>query len=158
MSDVIAFIQANQTPPKSFEGNMPATVKLRDGKYSLPASQAAIYGDTAVFEDKYGNIGFWRSENDRAVWTINIQNSGDYDVILDWAAPQDITSNKFELTAGESGFVGVIAATDSWDDYHQRQIGTITLPAGSTQLTFSSAGSFNKFLLDLRTITLVPSK
>ena len=158
MSDVIAFIQANQTPPKSFTGNMPVTVNLQDGKYSLSASKAAIYGDTAVFENKYGNIGFWRSENDRAVWTINIQKSGDYDVILDWAAPQEIASNKFQLTAGESTFTGVIAATDSWDDYHQRQIGTITLSAGSTQLIFSSAGSLNEFLLDLRTITLVPSK
>ncbi|MEC7565304.1 MAG: PVC-type heme-binding CxxCH protein [Planctomycetota bacterium] len=158
MSDVIAFIQANQTPPKSFEGNMPTTVKLRNGKYSLPASQAAIYGTTAVFEAQYGNIGFWGSKNDRVVWTINIEKAGEFDVILDWAAPENTAGNQFELTSGESSFVGVIAATDSWDDYQQRPIGTLTLPAGDVQLTFSSTGSLNGFLLDLRTITLVPSK
>ena len=158
MTDVISFIQANQTPPKSFTGNMPTTVKLQNGQYSLPASQAAIYGDTVVFEGRYGNIGFWGSKNDRVVWTIDIQTAGEYNVILDWAAPQDTAGNNFELTAGKSGFVGTITATESWDDYQQRKIGSITLPIGTIQLTFTSTGPLNGFLLDLRTLSLVPSK
>ncbi len=158
MSDVIAFIQENQTPPKSFAGNMPKLVQLRDGKYSLPASQAAIYGETAVFESRYGNIGFWASENDRALWTINIQKAGSYNVILDWAAPQNTAGNKFELQVGDTGFAGIIKATDSWDDYRQNKIGTINLTAGNTQLVFSSAGPLNGFLLDLRAITLIPAE
>ncbi|MAT11117.1 MAG: dehydrogenase [Rhodopirellula sp.] len=158
MTDVISFIQANQTPPKSFAGNMPIKVKLQNGQYSLPASQAAIYGDTIVFEGKYGNIGFWGSENDRAVWTIDIQKAGEYNVILDWAAPQNTAGNHFELTSGKSGFVGTVTATESWDDYQQKKIGSITLPTGTIQLTFTSSGPINGFLLDLRTLSLVPSK
>lgn len=158
MIDVIAFIQANQMPPKSFAGNKPVTIQLKDGQTLLPASQAAIYGDTAVFEGKYGNIGFWGSENDRAVWTIHIEEGGSFDVMLDWAAPEDIAGNKFELKAGDTGLTGVITATESWDDYHQRRIGTLTLPAGTTQLTFASQGPIKGFLLDLRAITLTPAK
>ena len=154
MSDVIAFIQANQTPPKSFTGNQPVTVAPSEGKFLLSASQAAIYGDTAVYENGYKNIGFWGSENDRAVWTVEVKSAGQYEVTLDWAAPADIAGNEFELTAGDSGFVGRIGPTDSWDDYHQRVIGTVTLPAGTHQLTFSSKGAINGFLLDLRSITL----
>ncbi|MBH57199.1 MAG: dehydrogenase [Planctomycetaceae bacterium] len=158
LSDVIAFIQANQTPPKSFAGNTPRTVQFMAGKYALTASLAAIYGDTAVFENKYGNIGFWASQNDRATWTVNIEKAGEYEVFLDWAAPEDVAGNKYELTAGEAQITGTVKGTDSWDNYHQLKIGTVSLTRGSTQLMFSSSGAIRGFLLDLRGITLVPTE
>ena len=158
LSDVIAFIQANQTPPKSFAGNTPRTVQFMAGKYALTASLAAIYGDTAVFENKYGNIGFWASKNDRVTWTVNIEKAGEYEVFLDWAAPENVAGNKYELTAGEARITGTVRGTDSWDNYRQLKIGTVSLTRGSTQLVFSSSGAIRGFLLDLRGVTLVPTE
>ena len=54
MSHLLAYVRSVGVPPKEFVGNKPAIVTATDdGQLGLPATTAAIYGATIVFEDKY---------------------------------------------------------------------------------------------------------
>ncbi len=74
-ADLIAFIRGSAPVAllKKFEGNTPATVRSdAGGALLLTAANAEIYGRTLVFEKQYGNLGYWTSDDDQAIWTIEV--------------------------------------------------------------------------------------
>lgn len=155
MANVIAYLNSTELPRKEFAGNEPSIVKAEElrGDYFLTPQLAEIYGETLVFENKYKNLGYWQSENDRAVWTLDVPQSGRYDVYLEYANPRD-AGNRSLLEVADQRLSWSIPGTGSWDVYQSQKIGTITLPEGETKLTFRSAGKINHALLDLKTVRL----
>ena len=158
LADVVAFIIDNQPPPKSFPGNEPRLVNAEKdgGTLRLRATDAAIYGDTVEFEQKYKNLGVWASANDRAQWVLDVPTTGDYIVYLDWAVAASTANNVYELYVGGESIRGRVESTGTWDDYQQARIGTLKLKQGQQQAVFVSAGKPNDCLIDLREVCLVP--
>ena len=156
LADVITYLNATELPRKTFSGNEPAVVEAEAlrGDYFLTPQLAEIYGQTLKFENKYKNLGYWQSENDRAVWTMDVPKSGKFDVYLEYACPQGVAGNLMQLEVAGQRLIWSIASTGSWDVYQSRKIGTISVPSGQTQLTVRSDGKINKALLDLKTVRL----
>ena len=67
----------------------------------MSVSKCKIDGKTLVFEAKYGNLGFWGSEDDRAAWTIALPKAATYEVFLDWACDANNGGEAFVLQGGE---------------------------------------------------------
>lgn len=161
MADLLAFLLNSLSQPKrkEFPGNKPELVKpVGDGSLTLSASNCEIYGKTLVFEAKYGNLGFWGSEDDRAAWTIALPKAGDYDVFLDWACDENNGGEAFVLQGGEKEIRGRVASTGSWDNFKQVKTGTIALGSGEQRIVIRSAGPLKGYLMDLRGLRLVPEK
>jgi putative membrane-bound dehydrogenase-like protein len=157
MADLISFINSTSSP-KVFPGNTPALIEPKpDNSFSLLAANCKIFGDTLVFEDQYRNLGYWNSETDRAVWSLNVAQGGKYDVWCDWALEADGPVNSFRLEAGDSRLAAKIPATGSWDVYRQSKFGSITLQTGRQNVELRAEGPFKGALLDLREIRLMPS-
>jgi putative membrane-bound dehydrogenase-like protein len=159
MADLIAHVRSvgPQRKPKIFEGNKPELVQAaEDGSLLLLASNCEIYGPTLVLEKQYGNLGYWASQEDQAVWTIKVAKAGKYAVTLDWACDEASAGKKFLLQAGPNQLTGAVASTGSWDLYKQAKVGEILLPAGQQRLTFRSAGRIFNALIDLKSIKLAP--
>jgi putative membrane-bound dehydrogenase-like protein len=159
MADLIAHVRSigPQRKPKAFEGNKPELVQAADdGSLSLLASNCEIYGPTLVLEKQYGNLGYWTSQDDQAVWTVKVAKAGKYAVTLDWACDEASAGKKFLLQAGPNQLTGTVASTGSWDVYKQGKVGEILLPAGQQRLTFRSAGRIFNALIDLKSIKLTP--
>ncbi len=159
LADLFAFIRAGAPAPKprSFEGNKPELVRPgADGALRLRASNCEIYGSNVVFERQYGNLGFWRSEDDQAVWSVEVEQSGKYAVWLDWACDERSAGNTFVLRAGTERLTGKVESTGNWDTYRQAKIGVISLQKGRHELTFRSAGRIKGAMIDLKSIKLVP--
>lgn len=157
MSDLIAFLQKTRIPYKTFAGNEPKVAPLRDdGSARLLATDCRIYGPTVIFEAGYRNLGFWGSEQDTAVWEVNLPRAGKYRVTLDYACDNGTAGNRFHVEAAGEILTGEVEGTGTWDNYRSKGIGTITLPAGSTEVTMRSDGPIQSFLFDLRGITLSP--
>jgi putative membrane-bound dehydrogenase-like protein len=159
MADLIAFIQAG-TPVakrKVFEGNQPELVRPEsDGNLWLLPTTCDIYGSTLVLEKQYGNLGYWSSEDDRAVWSVDVVRPGRYAVYLNWACQNDSAGNIFVLQAGPERLTGKVQGTGTWDNYRQTKVGEIALAAGRQQLIFRSVGKPAGALIDLRAIKLMP--
>jgi putative membrane-bound dehydrogenase-like protein len=160
-ADLLEFLAAGgpKPAPKAFDGNRPGTVKpAGDGTLVLAAARAEIYGSTLVFEAKYGNLGYWSSENDRAAWTLEVPAAGKYAVEIDWACENGTAGNAWTLEAGGARLNGKVEGTGTWDAYRQARVGVLELKAGSQRVTFRSAGAIRGALIDLRTIRLTPVK
>ncbi|MCH8043021.1 MAG: neutral/alkaline non-lysosomal ceramidase N-terminal domain-containing protein [Planctomycetes bacterium] len=157
MADVIAYVAAVGPPPKKFPGNQPKLVRpAANGSLTLRAADARIYGPKIVFEPQYKNLGWWQSDQDRAVWSIELAKAGKYEVTLDYACHNSNAGNRFVLSVGEAKLTGKVAGTGTWDNYQQVKIGQIELPAGASPLTVRSVGEIRSAMIDLRTIVLKP--
>tara|TARA_R110002111_G_scaffold227346_1_gene288832 strand:- start:77839 stop:83043 length:5205 start_codon:yes stop_codon:yes gene_type:complete len=154
-ADVIAYLNATEPPRKTFAGNQPTVVQPEPlwGDYFLIPQLAEIYGATLKFENKYKNLGYWQSENDRAVWTLDVPQTGKYDVYLEYACPQT-AGNQVLLEAAGQRLTWRVPSTGSWDVYQSPKVGVIELPSGKTRLAIRSDGKINNALFDLKTVRL----
>ncbi len=161
MANLIAHIGGVGPQPKrkTFEGNKPELVRPdKENTLLLVAANGEIYGTTLILEKQHGNLGYWTSEDDHAVWTIDVAKPGKYAVWLDWACEESMAGKKFLLQAGPNQLTAKVAGTGNWDTYKQAKVGEIVLPVGQQRLTFRSAGRIFNALIDLKSIKLVPIK
>jgi hypothetical protein len=95
---------------------------------------------------------------DRVEWEVDVKDSGNFDVYLDWSVSDDSAGKAFVLEAGNQRIKGKVAKSGSWFTYRTEKIGRLRLPAGSHKVVFKPGSSTKGSLLDLRTIRLVPVK
>jgi putative membrane-bound dehydrogenase-like protein len=160
MADLIEFVRS-ATPaakPKTFPGNKPETVKpAADGSLLLSAATAEIYGTSLVLEKQHGNLGYWNSDDDQAVWSVDVKKTGKYAVWLDWALADNSAGKTYVLQAGTNELRNKATGTGGWDHYKQAQVGELVLSAGAQRLTFRAGVKlYASPLLDLKSIKLVP--
>jgi putative heme-binding domain-containing protein len=159
VADLIAHVRsvAPVQPRKEFPGNVPAAISLAPtGAVKLPVSACQIYGSTVVYEPKYGDLGYWHSEDDNAAWIVQSPRPGKYQVWLDYACDSGTAGNSFLIQAGTSRLTGKIEGTGSWDNYRKMNAGEVELGSGEERITFRSLGALNGYLCDLRGLELVP--
>ncbi len=158
MADLLAFLNGGGAPAKNFPGNKPVTIKPESsGAIRLLPKDCEIYGDTLVLEEKYGNLGYWQSDNDHAVWNLDLPKGGAYDLWLDWAELGEKPRNKFQVQGDGVMFVVEIPGTGTFDDYRLAKLGRLQLKAGPQRLTFSGVPPLEGAILDLREMRLVPA-
>jgi hypothetical protein len=109
-----------------------------------------------VLEKQYGNLGYWSSTDDYAVWTVESTKPGRYAVWLDWSCHPDTAGKGFLLQAGINQTTGRVGSTGSWDTYRQAKVGEIVLAEGQQRVTFRSADRIFHPLIDLKSVKLVP--
>ncbi|HUQ68032.1 MAG TPA: CBM35 domain-containing protein, partial [Planctomycetaceae bacterium] len=159
MADLIAFVRANVPLPqrKEFPGNEPQVVKAdADGKLALLPAAAEIYGSTIVLESQHGNLGWWSSADDHAVWTVDVPQSGKYRVELIWACDPQAAGHRLVIDGGKKPLTHRVTATANWDDYQTASVGEIELAAGVRRITLRPASRPLPALMDLKSVTLNP--
>jgi putative heme-binding domain-containing protein len=161
IADLIAFLRTSPSAVakwKTFEGNTPRPIHPgEEGILRLPAATAEIYGTTLVLEKQYGNLGYWSSEDDRAVWTLLDVKPGRYAVWLEYACSDEVAGNTFLIESnGQALLTGRVEGTGGWDNYRKISVGAVTLKGGEQRITFRSAGKIDNALIDLRAVELVP--
>jgi putative heme-binding domain-containing protein len=156
LADLLAYLAAADPPPKTLAGNAPAEVAVADGRATLPASRAFVYGGPITFEAEFGNLGYWHGEADRALWHVRTPAAARFDVYLDYACASDSAGNAFALDGGDPPLRGTVGGTGGWDRYRTVKVGTLSLPAGASRVTVRPDGPVRGALMDLRTVYLVP--
>ncbi len=109
-------------------------------------------------EQLYKNLGKWQSENDKAVWNVELPKAGRYHMVLNYACLDEDAGNTWLLEAGEEQLSGKTAATGSKDRYLEVECGEISLAAGQQQITLRSAGPVKGNLLQFGGVLLRPVK
>ncbi|HZU34430.1 MAG TPA: c-type cytochrome, partial [Gemmataceae bacterium] len=161
MADLIAFVRSSgpSLKPKAFAGNKPELVRAApDGSLVLRSTNCEIYGSSLVLEKQYGNLGYWSSADDQAVWTVDVARPGEYEVWFEYACPAGLDVNRYVLQAGDQRMVRKVIGKGTWDDYQVRKVGRIRLAAGNGQITLKSVGPPRGALFDVKSIRLVPAR
>jgi eukaryotic-like serine/threonine-protein kinase len=132
------------------------TIIQADGSIRLGAASAAIHGDSLIFEAPFGNLGYWHSVNDRAVWTFQVYKSATFTLSMDYACFDGNAGNRYDVAIDDALFKAVVAGTGSYLNYRVIAIGELKLEAGTHHLEVRPGGPLNGALFDLRAVTLVP--
>jgi hypothetical protein len=159
MADLLAYVRSSAPvqPRKTFAGNKPEVIRPGpDGALRLSAANCEIYGSTLVLEDKYTNLGFWSSADDRAVWVVEPARPGRYSVWVEWACDDSVANNRFVLQTGGERMLESVPGTGNWDTYRKQKFGEVTLRLGRQRVTVQSEGPVAGALMDLKSIELIP--
>ncbi len=158
MADLIAFVAGAVPVSKIFPGNHPEIVEPGvNGEFLLPAKGAKIFGDTLVFEAKYGNLGYFSSANDRAEWTIRAPGRGRYAVWVEQACPDETAGSGFAIEIGANRLEATARGTGGWDDYRRFRIGAIELEPGERSVLVRASGPIKAgAIVDIKSIELRP--
>jgi putative membrane-bound dehydrogenase-like protein len=159
MANLLAFLESFDPHPKSFPGNHPRPVNPGpDGKVTLSAADAEIYGDRLIFETDRNDLGYWMAANDRAVWSVEAAGPGKYAAWLECSCTNEAAGNVLEIHLGGQRLQHKIAGTGTWDCYTWGRIGDIELSRGTNRLEIRAAAPLKNALMDLRSIELRPVK
>jgi putative membrane-bound dehydrogenase-like protein len=157
MNDLLTFLSKTSQKPKTFAGNVPATIKAVKEVVALHAVDAEIFGEAIAFEAPFQNIGMWQGLNDHVIWTVQVPKRGTYDVYLDWACDNGSAGNTLILEAPDVSLTHEVAGTGGWSHYLRVRIGRMKLEEGLQRIKVRPAGpALHGALLDLRTIYLAP--
>jgi eukaryotic-like serine/threonine-protein kinase len=138
-------------------GNHPETVSLgKEGIINLMPATAAIFGATLAYESMFGNLGLWRSNNDRAVWTFQVDRPTIFNLSLVFSCSADCAGNQYQVRVGDVIYHGTAASTGGWSDFQSFSIGELNLPAGAHKLMVRPESPIREALFDLREIKLEP--
>lgn len=161
LADVIAFVRSALPVPQRrvFDGNKPELVKPEaDGSITLQATQCEIYGKTIAFAPHLKCLAFWQSQEDHAVWLVDVKQAGKYTVTFDFACAADCAGNRWIMESGTSKLTGKVASTGSFDKYEQAKVGEIELKAGPQTLTMRPEGPVTgASMIDLKSVKLIPA-
>jgi putative membrane-bound dehydrogenase-like protein len=161
-ADLFAFLAGSGPPPlpKHFDGNKPALVKAdpTTGVLKLTSETAQVYGQTLIWEHKHDNLGYWVSNDDHAVWSVDVPKAGKYDVVLNFACDPKAVGNTYVIASGKARVTGKVPDTGSWDYFRTEKVGRLELPAGLQRVTMRPLDNIDYALIDLKAIELVPAK
>lgn len=143
---------------------LPATVESElimrhgsDGRITLPARRGHGIGPDIDYMPEWKAFGWFRS-NDKVEWSVDVAESGEYEVWLEWSVSDEEAGKPFILEVKNGKLTGKVDRTGSWEIFKKKQIGTIQLDVGKQKVVFRSASKFDNdhALLDLREIVFVP--
>jgi arylsulfatase A-like enzyme len=74
----------------------------------------------------------WTSKDDSMVWNLEVQTTGQYEVVIDYTCPMADAGSMIELSFNESRLAGKV--TPGWDPPLYTNQDTIPRPAGESQM------------------------
>lgn len=159
-ADLLAYLSGFKPPRKTFAGNEPKVVEPEQlrGEFWLLADACEIYGKTLIFEPNYRNLGYWQSDDDHAIWSLNVTQPGKYAVSLDYACDNGAAGQSLVVEVAGQRLTAAVRGTGNWDTYRQLALGKVELPAGATRLTVRPEGPLKGPLIDLKSVRLRPLK
>ena len=158
LADVIALLQSAAPKPKEVDGNQPQVVhheQLR-GELACLAGNAEIYGATLRIEEVNGALGYWNSDDDRAVWELDVKNAGRYNVLVEFSCNNEAAGNHYAIEVAGQTIHHRVDSTGDWNVYQRIDVGTFDLPKGRARLTVRPEGPIRDALMDLKSLTLRP--
>jgi putative heme-binding domain-containing protein len=155
-ADLLAFLAASRTPPKSFSGNEPRLVRpeaLR-GEFYLTADAAEAYGDTLTFAAAPPRFTSWKSAYDRAEWEFEVVAPGAYELSIEYACPTS-GGGAYVVDCAGIRLRGKARSTGGRDAFHTETLGPVQLAAGRHRVVVRSDGAVNDGeLFDLTSLRL----
>jgi putative membrane-bound dehydrogenase-like protein len=160
LADLVAFVRAGPArgPRRAGPENGPVVVaQSKDRSLVLPANKAEIFGERAVLEPEFQNVGYWSGFSDEVVWTVRVDDPGEFDVYADYACSQSAGAGRFSLSSGGGTVQGEVRPTGpDWSRYVQARVARVTLQPGRQEISIRPFDPPREALMDLRALALVP--
>lgn len=128
-----------------------------DGAILVNAVDATLKGPQIRLEGNPPHVGYWLDKSATVSWPLETKTAGTFDVEVTYAANPANGGGDFAVHVGSAAALPhTVTLTKGWFDYRTDTIGTVTLPAGATELRVSITNKPKDAVLNLRSIRLVP--
>lgn len=112
-------------------------------------------GGEGIVLENGSNVGYWSSVDDTIVWTINVADAGDYSVTVDYAVATEFAGAAAKVFSGDSSVEWpLVKTTGDWGVYKKLELGNLTLAAGETTITMQATAIKNRFVANVKSVTL----
>ena len=125
----------------------------------LAAEDAEIEGEVAEYEGAPDKrcIGQWTNSKTVVGWgEVNVSDPGEYSVDLIYACQSDQAGGSFTVEIGMTTLKGTVEATGSWSDFRTLRVGKVNLAAVGLYPLQVKGKPKKYFLMNLRSVHLVP--
>jgi len=143
------------TPNPDYKPNPPGS----QGVIVLHASTADVHGRQLRYEPlpHKRTLGFWTRVEDTASWEFTLNEPGQFRCLVLQGCGPGSGGSEVEFRVGESVATMQVAATRGFQDFVEREIGTLEIgQAGRQTLTVTPRTKPGPAVMDLRQIKLVP--
>lgn len=119
---------------------LPAPIPVghaQDNAVEVQASWARVIGDNARYEFRaydWDTIEGWTTPGDAAVWRIEVERPGCYEVSASYGADRTRSGGTFRVAVGSSNVEATVEPTADRNVFIRRVLGTIELEAGPAEL------------------------
>lgn len=121
----------------------------------LLAKDASVRGKQLKYESDQDCLGYWRNKNDFPEWSFATDKTGQYQVELELACPENESNHQLEIRMDDrSVLTTAVSATQGWEDFVVQAAGRIELPSGQTHTMTLHSRKANGPLMKLRTVRL----
>lgn len=140
---------------------------------SLPAPQSYFHGDLKFFAGSgfaHDWITNWRKVDDWVHWDVDVVHAGRYEVTLSYLCPKEDLGSRIAVSVGEARVEAAITEPTSMTPKPARDViprsetremywgslplGTLTLPAGKSQLAVRALTRAGGAVMDLKSVSL----
>lgn len=126
-----------------------------DGSLLLQAKYGHGIGPKIEYMPEWEAFG-WFAADDRVEWDVKVENSGGYDVYLEWSVSDEEAGKPFVFETNDERLVGKVKESGSWETFKIEKVGRVELKSGLQKMTFRPNSNFEEgALLDLRLVKLV---
>lgn len=133
--------------------------QLSGGRIVLHSSTAEVKGEKLHYEkaEDKNTLGFWVNPNDYAVWNFHIATPGTFTIQIWQGCGKDSGGSVVEIKCGEQIVKFTVADTGHFQNFIQREIGTLKFDKpGPQTLEVRALTKPGPAVMDLRQIILVP--
>ncbi len=122
----------------------------------LRAKDAVITarGGEGVHLEAGGNVGYWSSTDDTVEWEYEIEEAGDYSVIVEYSVASSFKDAEVNVDVSGTVLAWTVENTREWSNYKKVDIGTVSLEEGANTLTMQATKIINRFVANVMSVTL----
>lgn len=158
MADLFSFIRESGPRAKTPVSHKAEVVHAEsDRSLRLLARKARIAARRVTFDPKQDCL-IWHAgqPDDHISWTVDVPETGTYEVLIEWTQIPEYADNAFAIEAGQSRLAGKFPSTGGWGKWQKKRFGAIELTNGQQQIILRPDGPIKGELSDLREIRLIP--
>jgi alpha-L-fucosidase len=137
---------------------VPAPILCRpneQGQFLLRAADADLHGESIRYASEADSIGFWTNLDDWASWPLAVPADGTHRVTVTYGCDND-SGGEFVVSVGDEELHATTEPTGGWHNRVTKPIGSIKLPAGTTELAIRLKTKRGIAVMDLVKVALEP--
>ncbi len=153
------FIGAADTQPTTAPTTGPAVIsQAANGTILLHSRNVEIHGTTIRYEPNphKDTVGYWTRKEDWVSWDFSVSKAEKFDVIVLQGCGTGSGGSEVEFTVGDQKIKMTVQDTGGFQNFVERNIGSIDLSAGPQTLQVNPITKPGLAVMDLRQIVLRP--
>jgi len=137
----------------------PVLAPSPDGTVLLHSRDAAVHGEVLRYEPMpfKNTLGWWSRAEDSAEWVFELPKAGRYQLDLQHGCGNGCGGSLVKFAVAGREFPFTVVETGGFQNWTNRIVATVDLPAGRHSLTVKPATKPGPAVMDIRQLTLRPA-